>query len=130
MLGKTMGRKKIQLDPTKIYEMRTRGLTQLEMAKELGVCHVTLSRRIADLQRKEGLLLSYREVQHLQLTALQARILEAITPEKIREASLTELVKAFEILKKAELAMNPSKVNISGLESYLIQLEKFESREI
>lgn len=107
--------------------MRKRGLTQLEMAKELGVSHVTLSRRIADLRRSEGLLLRYREVQHLQLTVLQARILEAITPEKIKEASLGDLVRAFAILKKAELATTSPETHIVGLSRYLIELEKWET---
>jgi len=35
-----------------------------------------------------------RSLQTLELTALQARILSAITPEKIEKASLGELVKA------------------------------------
>ena len=70
-----------------------------------GVCHVTLARRMADLEAKEGILLKYRSIQSLELTALQARTLEAITPEKIKEAPLIDLLKAFYILKKAELGL-------------------------
>ena len=125
-----MGRPKIDIDPSKIVQLRKQGMNQEEIAKELGVCHVTLSRRIADLRKKEGLLLGYKEIQHLQLTALQARVLESITPEKIKDAPLGELVRAYGILKRAELAMNPVKMNLSGLERYLIQMEEAESTSI
>ena len=119
-----MGRNKIQINPERIYELSKRGMTQVEMAKELGVCHVTLARRMGDLRKNEGLLLEYRSIQSLQLTSLQASILASITPEKIKEASLKELARAFHILKKAELAMNPPKVKKSGFVEYLFELEE------
>lgn len=53
---------------------------------------------MADVFEKKGLLLDYRSVQTLQLTSLQAEVLENVTPEKIEDASLLELVKAFGIL--------------------------------
>jgi len=121
-----MGRKKIEIEPEKIMALSLKGMTQLEMAKELGVSHVTLARRIAELRMKEGVLVDYRSIQALQLTALQARVLESITPEKIKVAPLGELVRAFGILKKMELAMSPLKINLSGLEKYLTQLEEIE----
>lgn len=121
-----MGRKRIEIEPEKIMALSSRGLTQVEMAKELGISHVTLARRIADLRKKEGVLVDYRSIQALQLTALQARVLESITPEKIKVAPLSELVRAFGILKKMELAMSPLKINLSGLDRYLTQLEEIE----
>lgn len=120
-----MGRKKIDIDPDKIKDLSAKGLTQLEMAKKLGVSHVTLARRIADMRMKEGVLLDYRSIQALHLTSLQARVLESITPEKIADASLLELAKAFGILKKAEVAINPPQLK-EGLQYYLMQLEKLE----
>ena len=124
-----MGRKKIELDPLKIRELSAKGMTQVEMAKELGVCHVTLARRMADLRKNEGLLLDYRSLQSLHLTGLQAGILESVTPDKIAGASLLELVKSFGILNKSELAVNPPKIMITGLVDYLIQLEELEGKE-
>ena len=123
-IGATMGRKKIELDPIKIRELSAKGMTQVEMAKELGVCHVTLARRMGALRKNEGLLLEYRSIQSLQLTSLQATILASITPEKIKEASLKELASAFHILKKAELAMNPPQAKSTGFVEFLIELEK------
>jgi hypothetical protein len=45
---------------------------------------------MADLRKKESLLFDYRSLQSLHLTALQAGVLEVITPEKITDASLSE----------------------------------------
>jgi hypothetical protein len=122
-----MGRKKIQLDPLAIHDLASQGKTQREIAKTLGVSHVTLARRMADIQAKKGILLKYRSIQTLQLTELQWRVLEAVTPEKIESASLLELVKAYKILKNAELGIKAERCQITGLLAYLIQLEKEES---
>ena len=124
-----MGRKKIELDPLKIRELSAKGMTQVEMAKELGVCHVTLARRMADLRKNEGLLLDYRSLQSLHLTGLQAGILESVTPDKIAGASLLELTKSFGILNKSELAVNPPIIMVKGLVNYLMQLEEMEGKE-
>ena len=95
-----------------------------EMAKELGVSHVTLAKRMADIQAKHGILLKYRSIQTLQLTALQFSILEAITPEKIESASLLDFVKAFKILKQAELGIKGEPFKITGLVGYLTAIEE------
>lgn len=124
-----MGRKRIDIDPQKLLEMSARGMTQVQMAKELGVCHVTVARRIAELRMNEGVLVDYRSNQALQLTALQARVLEAITPEKIANASLLELARAAYILKKAETDIDSPHLK-EGLEYYLIQLEQLEAEVV
>ena len=103
--------------------MAERGFTQAQMSQELGVSIPTLERRIADLQSKQGLLLKYRELQNLQLTSIQCRILEAITPDKIDCASLGELVAAFKILKDRETATEDGP-QLKGLVGYLIAIEK------
>ncbi|MGO9374441.1 MAG: hypothetical protein ACLQBD_20415 [Syntrophobacteraceae bacterium] len=45
---------------------------------------------MADIQAKEGILLKYLPIQTLQSTELQIGVLEAITPEKIADASLLD----------------------------------------
>ncbi len=89
----------------------------------LHITHVTLARRMADIQAKEGILLKYRSIQTLQLTELQVRVLEAITPEKIADASLLDLAKAFKILKYAELGLKGEPFKITGLLGYLLAIE-------
>jgi hypothetical protein len=45
---------------------------------------------MADIQAKKGILLKYRFIRTLQSTELQVRVLEAITPEKIADASFLD----------------------------------------
>jgi len=119
-----MGRPKIEIDPELIYEMSSKGATVKLMAKLFGVSQKTLSRRMADLQLNKGILLRYRSLQTLQLTALQAKMLENVTDEKIEKASLLDLVRTFAILKKSELGLKGEKVKISGLLGMLVKLEE------
>ena len=115
------------LDTDTILDLQEMGLTLTQGAKELGICRQTLSKRIANLQEKQGLLLQYRAIQSLQLTELQARVLEAITPEKIAGANLHELVAAFKILKDKELVIEGKPSEIKGLVAYLVEMEKQEA---
>ena len=124
-----MGRPKIEIEPELIYEMSSRGATIKEMADVTGVCTKTLSRRMAELKLHQGLLLKYRSLQTLELTALQARVLNAITPEKIESASLIDLARAFSILKKAELGIEGKPSGAKGLLHFLLQLEEEEKEE-
>lgn len=119
-----MSRRKIEVDPLRIYDLASEGKTQKEIAKELGICPITLARRMAEIQAKKGILLKYRSIQTLQLTGIQLRVLESIAPEKIQDASILELVKAYKILKDAELGMKGEPYKIKGLLGYLIELEK------
>lgn len=119
--------KKIDIDT--LYDLLHQGKTQKQIAVELGISIPTLTTRIANIQEKQGLLLKYRNLQNLQLTELQARILEAITPDKIAEASLSDLVAAFRILKDKELVSLGKPNEITGLVGYLVHLEKEDARK-
>jgi len=118
---------KRDLDIEVLYDLSERGLSKKEMASELGISTETLSKRMSDIRSKQGLLMEYRAIQSLQLTELQARVLEAITPEKIQEAPLGELVKAYKILKDHELTLEGKPKELKGLVGYLIQIEKEEA---
>ena len=121
-----MSRPKIEIDSEVLLDLQEMGLTQKEAACELGINPRTLSKRIADVQKKQGLLLQYRSLQSLQLTELQARILEAITPEKIEDSCMKDLVLAFKILKDKEQVIEGKPSEIKGLVSYLIKMEEEE----
>lgn len=122
-----MGRPPIEIDPAALIDFSEKGLTAAEMADELGVSIPTLSRRLGDLARKQGLLLKYRELQHLHLTELQCRCLEAITPEKIDSASLTDLAQAFRVFKDKELVLEGKPTDIRG--NYIHYLEEIVKQE-
>lgn len=115
------------IDYESLIDVMERGYTHKEAAEVFGCSPTTISKRISELQRKQGVLLQYRSIQSLQLTELQARILEAITPEKIAAAPLKDLVLAFKILKENELTLEGKPNAIKGLIGYLIQLEKEEA---
>jgi len=121
-----MGRKAIDVDMEAAMDLIMRGEKVPMIAAELGISPPTLRTRIADLSKKQGLLLKYRSVQSLQLTELQARVLEAITPEKIEEAGLRDLVMSYKILKDKEQVMEGKPNEIKGLVAHLIHLEKQE----
>lgn len=122
-----MGRPFAEIDMDKLVELGYRNIPQKQVAEELGISIPTLNKRITEIRDKQGVLLRYRELQSLQLTAIQARILEHITPEKIAEAPLRDLILAFKILKDKEQVIEGKPSEIKGLVGYLIELEKKES---
>ena len=121
-----MGRPVANIDEQALMDLLERDLPQKETAKELGISIPTLAKRMADIREKQGILLKYRDLQSLHLTELQARVLEAITPEKINEASLRDLVLSYKILKDKELNIDGKPSEIKGLVSYLVEIEKRE----
>ena len=122
-----MGRPEKEIDMEAALDLLMRGESVPATATELGISAPTLRTRIADIQKKQGLLLQYRSIQSLQLTELQARVLEAITPEKINEAPLRDLVASYKILKDKELNIEGKPSEIKGLVAHLIYLEKQEA---
>jgi len=125
-----MGRKKLPIDEMAILDMRSKGKSIKDIAGALDVSTATLSRRIAELKHDQGVLTKYRELQGLQLTGIQFRILESITPEKINNSSLTDLIRCFYILGKSTRAIEgKDSYKIKGLVGYLIELEKEEMEE-
>jgi DNA-binding Lrp family transcriptional regulator len=119
-----VGVNKKTIDEDLLVDALQNGVARRELAQMLGVSPPTLSARIADLQQKQGLLLQYRSIQALQLTELQARILESITPDKIEEAPLKDLVLCYKVLKDKELVTEGRPSEIKGLVSYLVHMEK------
>lgn len=122
------GRPKADIDLEAALDLLTRGgIPAKTIAAELGVSEPTLRARIADIQKRQGVLLQYRAIQSLQLTELQARVLEAITPEKIETAPLKDLILAFKILKEKEFFIEGKSVGeVKGLVAHLIYIEKQE----
>lgn len=122
-----MGRDKKDLDLEVALDLIMRGEKAPAIAAELGITPPTLRARIQEIQRDQALILQYREVRSLQLTSIQAKILENITPEKIEEASLRDLVQAYKILSEREQVFEGKPSEIKGLVAHLIHLEKQEA---
>lgn len=119
-----LGRPKIEIDEEVLIDLLSKGYTKKDAADEFGISVPTLSQRILDLKKREGVVLQYRALQSIELTEIEAKVLEAITPEKIEEASLRDLVQAYRILKDKELVSEGKPNEIKGLVGYLMHLEK------
>jgi len=120
-----MGRPKKQIDDASLLKMRGEGKFLKEISEEMQISTRTLSRRIAFLQHQEGILTKYRQLQGLQLTELQARILEVADAQSFENDSLLELLNAFSVLKKAEIAIQGKEsFKVWGLLDHLRALEK------
>lgn len=122
-----MGRPKKQIDEVRLLEMRASGEKLKEISIRMGISIPTLSRRLAVLRHEKGILTKYRQLQSLQLTELQARILETIDSKNFEDASLIELLRAFHVLWKVEKS-------IQGKESFKVwglldHLQALESQE-
>jgi hypothetical protein len=109
-----------------LYDCLERGMTIKDMSDTFDISCRRISKKMADIQSKQGILTQYRSLQSLQLTELQARVLENITPEKLAEAPLRDLMYAFKVLKENELVLDGKPTELKGLVGYLIQLEKEE----
>ena len=116
----------LNIDTDVLLDLNEMGLNFKEQAQELGCSTSTISNRIAKIQKEQGILVKYRTLQNLQLTSIQAKILEAITPERINEAPLRDLVVAFKILKDKEQVDLGKPTDIKGMVGYLIKMEKEE----
>ena len=124
-MGNGVGRPPFEMDTEAMINMLEDGVPKSEIAGELGCSINTLNKKINDLRQKEGILLNWRAIKSLKLTELQAAILDRITPEKIEEASLKDLVLSYKVLSESETEIeNPVKGKITGPVAYLIELEK------
>lgn len=121
-----MGRPEKSVDTDLLYDLLESGTKQKDIAPELGLSLPTLSKRIAQIQSEQGLILQYRALQNLQLTHLQAQVLEQITADKIEKAPLRDLIFAYKVLKERELVDTGKPTDIKGMMHYLIELEKQE----
>lgn len=126
-----MGRVKKPLNEVALIELRKQGTSIEEISEKLEVSTATISRRLADLKFNQGLLTKYRELQGLDLTLYKAKILEAITPEKIEKASLGELAMAFKVLSDLELKIQEQSGPKEGsLISYIVNAAKIRKESI
>ena len=113
-------------DEMMMMELSELGVSRKEMAGELMTSVEHLNKKLASIQERHGVITQYRSVQALELTEIQCRLLDAITPEKIEDAPLRDIVMAYKVLKEKELLIDGKPTEIKGLLGYLIMLEKEE----
>lgn len=100
------------------------GLSGKQVAAVTGCSIATIQNRVAALLKEQGVLESYRSVQHLELTKIQARILDSITDEMLANANLKDLTTAFKVLKDKEQTDLGKPTEIKGLVAYLVHIEQ------
>lgn len=121
---------KKDIDMNFVLDLLEEGESPADIAEAIDVSEVLLQRHIKDMQDKQGLILQYRALQSFQLTELQAKIISAITPENIEDATFAQKVRALEILKKLEMSIEKPKAGsggqLKGLIAHLTFLEQQE----
>lgn len=122
---------KKELTPSSLLSFLETGGTQKEAAAAFKVSLPTIQRISAELQSSEEVLNIYKGLQPLHITALQAELLSKVTSDKIDEADLDTLMRAFNVLKKVEMAAeeNKQREKVTGLVSYLLELEAEDRRK-
>jgi DNA-binding Lrp family transcriptional regulator len=109
--------------------MRGEGKSLKEISEEMQISETTLSRRLAALHHEKGILSKYRQLQGLQLTGLQARILEEVDLKNLDDTPLLDLLNTFKILKKMEILIEGKtspRYKMKGLVDHLLFMEKLE----
>jgi hypothetical protein len=119
---------KRELTPSSLLSFLETGGTHREAAAAFKVSLPTIQKTIAELQSSEEVLNIYKGLQPLHITALQVELLSRVTSDRLDEADLDTLMRAFNVLKKVELQSEESRQRekVTGLVAYLLELEKEE----
>lgn len=116
-----------EADMAAVLESIEKGDTKPQTVARTGLSRSTVNQTIKELNEEKGLLIHYREVQSLQLTKLQQKVLGYMDDEdKMERSSLVELASVFGILKKNELTLDGKPSEIKGLITYLVAIEEEE----
>jgi len=118
-----MGRRQLNIDNDLMLDLITSGMSSREIAETMGVSIPTLESRIKELQNSEKALLAYDKVHHLGLIAVQQKLIDGVTDEKITAAPLGQIAQAYGVFNKAKQLATGGPTEIQGLMGYLIALE-------
>ena len=122
-----MGRTKIDIDHNALLTLRSEGRTIEDISAELKISTATLSRRISYLRHNEGVLTKYRELQHLRISDLSAKVLDSLEVE-LPEMNVDQKIKLLGVLQRAEShSKEKEPEQITGLIGHLVAMQ--EERE-
>ena len=114
-------------DMAAVLDAIERGDTNVQAAARARRPVKGIRKVIADIEGGKEDIVHYREVQSLQLSSIQQRILSHLDDEdKMEQASLADLANTFGILKKNEQLLDGDPTEITGLVAYLTVIEKEE----
>lgn len=119
-----MGRRPKSIDQDLMLDLITSGMSRGDIADSLGVSIPTLESRINDLQKSEKALLAYDKIHHLGLIAVQQKLIDGVTDEKIADAPLGQIAQAYGVFNKAKQLATGGPTEIQGLMGYLMVMEE------
>jgi hypothetical protein len=121
--------REFEVEADVLLDLISQGANRREIGDALGISQPTVRSKIKELQEQSPVLLEYRSLQSLELTALQQKILAKITDDKIEQAPLRDLVLAYKVLKDKEFMVEGKPTEIKGLVHYLLEIERQEQSE-
>ena len=124
-----MGRHSLELDQEVLLDMSHRGFTQKEMSEELEVSIPTIAKTIITLRTDQGLILKYRDLESLRVTALKHDLIQELE-ERLIAATMSndEILKGIAVMQRAD----KDKVGdapIDGLIGHLMEIQKQKADE-
>ena len=121
-----MGRHKREVDNTKILSLRADGKSSEQISTELDVSASTLTRRLRLLRFNEGAITKYRELHHLRITELSARLLDDLEAE-LHMLTPEQKIKLLGVLSRESFKLKEKEPDkVSGLMAHLTYMEEIE----
>jgi len=124
-----MGRSKLEIDHNAVLTLRAEGRTISETSEAVNVSTATLPRRLSYLRHNEGTLTKYRELQHLRVSDLSAKVLDSLEDE-LPELNPDQKIKLFGMLQRANEKYEEKEDNkITGLLGLLTTIDEEEKNQ-
>ena len=105
------------------FPRRIGGRTIEDISEALGVSTATLSRRLSYLRHNEGALTKYRELQHLRVSDLSAKVLDSLKAE-LPEMETDQRIKLLGVLIRSEAQFKERDQNTFGLMEIIYDVHK------
>lgn len=119
-----MGRRKLEVDAEKLIDMADRGFTKLAIADELDISQPTLSRKMAELRRDQGIILEYRDMESLRVTGMKSKLMDLLEERlDAKELDNDQIIRGLGVLMKADKKIDEGG-QIEGLIGHLMEVEK------
>ena len=100
-----------------------KGLKHSEAARIVGVSRSAITQRLAAIGYKPGRLTQYKDQRADVLAWLQSMIVSYITPEKLKDATLSQLCIAYGILFDKERLVRSQSTSITESRQFIVQAQ-------
>jgi hypothetical protein len=121
-----LSQKHLNIDLEGIEGLTAQDLPATIFSNHLETSVDSISKIVKATKEKSNILSQYRTLRNLHLTELQLAILSKITPFKLEEAKISELISAYKTLRASEVEEISPTESIQGLVAHLLHLERLE----